>query len=277
MARGRMILKSVGRDGNIASAVKEFGPWVAVLHHRLIAFIDCAGNTKADVPTLMANIFPRDDGMTPALCRKLADGLVAHNLAIQYEVDGLPYFNFPNFLEHQVGLRVEREKPECPPFDGNLPEPIRHDAGNLPEDSRNKIKIKLSRSEVEVEENSSNHNDDLFIQKWNEEVCVKIPEMRKVSLLTPERKRLLTARLAQAEFTIENIITALEQSPHARGRPWPGKTESWICDFDWVIGKPLKRGGPDRPDNWIKLYEGNYRDRNNSPMQEKLDGWGRPK
>ena len=158
MARGRMILRTVGRDKEIADCVDEFGAWAAVLHHRLLAFVDVGENVSADEWFIKSAIFPRHAGMTPDKCRKLADGLVKHGLVIPYEHDGMRYFHFEHFLQHQAGLRVDREKPEYPPYrpdtsrkeSGKKPDKSRKDAGKMP------AEVKGSEGEEKLREGEGN-------------------------------------------------------------------------------------------------------------------------
>lgn len=81
-------------------------------------------------------------------------------------------------------------------------------------------------------------------EKWNE-LADRIGKP-KVRTLTPERRQLLKARIAQ--YKIEDfvaVLAAIEASPFLRGdRNWRGAT------FDWAFKKA----------NFQKILEGNYND-----------------
>ena len=97
-----------------------------------------------------------------------------------------------------------------------------------------------------------------FVTWWNEEACSQIPEMKRVTKLTPERERILRHRLKEPEFHREAILEALRRSPHARGTPYPGESREWVLDFDFLIGMPSKGSKKERPESYVKLLEGKY-------------------
>jgi hypothetical protein len=82
------------------------------------------------------------------------------------------------------------------------------------------------------------------VEVWNE-VAVKLGKP-KVRDLTPERRALLKARMAQ--YKLEDFVAvfnSIERSPFLRGdNGWRG------CTFDWVFKKA----------NFQKILEGNYND-----------------
>jgi uncharacterized protein YdaU (DUF1376 family) len=81
-------------------------------------------------------------------------------------------------------------------------------------------------------------------EKWNE-LAERIGKP-KVRSLTPERRQLLKARIAQYDIDdFVAVLSAIEASPFLRGdRNWRGAT------FDWVFKKA----------NFQKILEGNYND-----------------
>lgn len=139
-----MLNRSVAMSGKVACFGDRYGCEALVFHHRLIAFLDVNGNVRADEYWLKSNVMPRVSGCSPEDCRKYALGLVEEDLAVEYEVDGMPYLHFPGFREHQVGLRTNRESPEVP-----VPHGFDESSGSLPEGFR-KVSGK-DPAEVEVE------------------------------------------------------------------------------------------------------------------------------
>ena len=142
MARGRMLNRKVAISGKVAEYGKRHGPWAVVFQHRLIAFLDKNGNSRADDVWLKAEIMPRVDEVTPAVCRQFLQGLVDVGLAVPYEAEGMEYVHVPGFVGEQVGLRRDKEKRHVPVphgFDeeaGVWPEAFRNGSGRLPEGIR---------------------------------------------------------------------------------------------------------------------------------------------
>lgn len=114
MARGRMLNKKVAVSGKVARYGKEHGPYALVFHHRLVAFLDKNGNCRADGYWLKGEIMPRIGEVTPDMCMEYVAGLIAHELAVPYEVEGMHYIHMPGFRGEQVGLRHDRETREVP-------------------------------------------------------------------------------------------------------------------------------------------------------------------
>lgn len=123
-------------------------------------------------------------------------------------------------------------------------------AGNSVKRSRN---VTVTAQEADTETDISSKDDcasgdalkpEHICEKWND-VAVQIggTPIRK---LTPERRQLLKARIAQ--YTLEEFQTVFEKittSPFLRGDSgWRG------CKFDWVFKKA----------NFQKIIEGNYDD-----------------
>ena len=99
-----------------------------------------------------------------------------------------------------------------------------------------------SMPETPVSDTGESFNPKDVVEVWNE-TAVKLGKP-KVRDLTPERRNLLKARMAQ--YTIDDFITvfsSIERSPFLRGDTgWRG------CTFDWVFKKA----------NFQKILEGNY-------------------
>ena len=92
-----------------------------------------------------------------------------------------------------------------------------------------------------------------WVKELFNEVCVDFP---KVKALNDTRKKNIKLRLSEmkkygeVKDIVKLIFTKMQKSSFMRGSSW--------ASFDWVT----KNGG-----NWVKVYEGNYDDREQSPPQ----------
>ena len=90
----------------------QFRLWVY-----LITYVDDYGRGSADAELLKGFVFPRRKGITESSIDKALADLANSGLILLYEVDGEPYFCFPNWSEHQ---RIQTKKSKYPaPENGN--------------------------------------------------------------------------------------------------------------------------------------------------------------
>ena len=75
----------------------EFRVWVY-----LITYADDFGRGSADPELLRGKVFTRLKGVTEAQIGKALRGLATAGMIDLYEVDGEPYFQFPNWSKHQI-------------------------------------------------------------------------------------------------------------------------------------------------------------------------------
>ena len=90
---------------------------------------------------------------------------------------------------------------------------------------------------------------DLVIEKWNS------LNLSKIVNIKGNRLKMLNARIK--EYEIGGILTAIEnieKSNFLKGQ----NNKNWIITFDWFI----------RPNNFIKVLEGNYTNRKGKPQYE---------
>lgn len=90
---------------------------------------------------------------------------------------------------------------------------------------------------------------DLVIEKWNS------LNLSKIISIKGNRLKMLNARIK--EYEIGGILTAIkniEKSNFLKGQ----NNKNWIITFDWFI----------RPNNFIKVLEGNYSNRKEKPQYE---------
>lgn len=84
----------------------------------LITYVDDYGRGSADPELLKGFVFPRRKGVTESNIKKALADLANSGSVLLYEVDGEPYFCFPNWSEHQ---RIQTKKSKFPaPEDGEL-------------------------------------------------------------------------------------------------------------------------------------------------------------
>jgi len=108
-----MINRTVSNDEDIRK-LESVSPWAAVLHHRLIAWLDVNGNVRGDGAWIKANVMPLAAEVSVDDCDAYVAEMAALKLAQFYQAEGLVYLHFPKFGKNQPGLRKEREKPEHP-------------------------------------------------------------------------------------------------------------------------------------------------------------------
>lgn len=82
----------------------------------LITYVDDYGRGSADPELLKGFVFPRRKGVTESTIEKALSDLANIGSVLLYEVDGEPYFCFPNWSDHQ---RIQTKKSKFPaPEDG---------------------------------------------------------------------------------------------------------------------------------------------------------------
>lgn len=90
----------------------QFRLWVY-----LITYVDDYGRGSADPELLKGFVFPRRKGITESTIEKALLDLANSGSVLLYEVDGEPYFCFPNWSDHQ---RIQTKKSKFPaPDDGS--------------------------------------------------------------------------------------------------------------------------------------------------------------
>lgn len=111
---GNRIIKDTIRTSRTVNAMTDFQFrfWV-----HLITYVDDYGRGSADPEILKGFVFPRRKGVTESTIEKALADLANIGSVLLYEVDGEPYFCFPNWGDHQ---RIQTKKSKYPaPEDGN--------------------------------------------------------------------------------------------------------------------------------------------------------------
>lgn len=101
----------------------------------LITYVDDYGRGSADPELLKGFVFPRRKGVTESTIKKALLDLASSGSVLLYEVDGEPYFCFPNWSSHQ---RIQTKKSKFPaPEDGSPPLSTVSHGEPLPESESN--------------------------------------------------------------------------------------------------------------------------------------------
>lgn len=115
----------------------------------------------------------------------------------------------------------------------------------LGKDSIDSIKDTIRSSSEELEE---------IMTAWNELPVTHIHAINRGT----NRYKMLKARISEYGFdAVMEAINLVSQSPFLLGR-----VNEFVITFDWFI----------KPNNFVKVYEGNYNDRSSAP-QEQVGGW----
>lgn len=202
--------------------------------------------------TLKMRVFPGDNiDVAPLLGELEAVGKVR-----AYEIDGKRYGAICNFRKFQkpktpndiypataeilaFAANPVADSDELPPKEETFPQkgekaPLMEEGGEDVEE----VEAKASRPSGDEPSLRPEH----IVEKWNE----LAPTMGKPKVrdITPERRQLLKARIAQ--YSIDDFVTVFG---NIRGSPFlRGDTGKQFCTFDWAMKKA----------NFQKIIEGNY-------------------
>lgn len=204
---------------------------------------------------LKMRLLPADSADPVALLAEIE----AQNTIMRYEVAGKSYGAVRNFCQYQrpkkansvypqtaevlafVNIKARQTRDGGEPVGNQLP--TNGEKSRLMEDGGGiKIEPKGSCASDDAPDEGENLKPEHVMEKWNE-LAGKLGKP-KVRDLTPERRQLLKARIAQ--YDLEDFISVfgkVERSPFLRG------DTGWNrCTFDWIFKKA----------NFQKALEGNY-------------------
>lgn len=205
--------------------------------------------------TLKMRIFPGDNiDVAPLLAELEGAGKVK-----SYETGGKQYgaiHNFRKFQKPKTPNDIHPAPPQIIAFvglgsetNGDEPSSFPPKVEAFPPKGEIAPQMEEGEEDVEVEAKASRPSGDgpslrpeHVVEKWNE----LAPTMGKprVRDITPERRQLLKARIAQ--YPIDDFITVFG---NIRGSPFlRGDTGKQFCTFDWAMKKA----------NFQKILEGNY-------------------
>ena len=153
MARGRMVNKKISNS----QRVNDLPLGAQLLFTWLIPHLDCNGCFYGSAQMIKSLVVPRKSWPKSLIKKWLAlmensvDFESGQPLLQRYLVGKDEYLFMPGFVDEQIGLRRDKEKPDFPPFDGKNTESV----GQTVPLSRTGSRTG-SRREVEVREEMRN-------------------------------------------------------------------------------------------------------------------------
>lgn len=214
-----------------SNSIGQLSWFEEVLFYRLIVACDDFGRYDGRPVIIKNKLFPLKEKLTVRSVSDALSKLASVGLVALYEVDGKPYLCLPSWLDHQSKRASSSKYPE--PVNGYLASESDCKQLHADESKCPRIRIRESYSYSGIEE---------VVAEWN-----KLP-VTAVSKVSPgtERYRNLNARIK--ENGIENVIRAIRgimESDFLQGK----NDKGWTVTFDWFV----------KPNNFVKVLEGNYR------------------
>ena len=209
----RIIKESIAGSERIAALSDfEFRLWVG-----LITFVDDKGRGDARPVLLRSYLFPlREDITTPQVAEAL-DSLARQGCIKFYQVEGKPYFYFPNWDKHQR-VRNIREKYPAPPSAATCGE-------SRPESESESVSESESENETESESESEHEA----------EVESELPDGVCADAHLPHAARDDGVDFVQTEVVQDRTWTAQERyAPLPTSAPgaWLEQRNPWQCLHD---------------------------------------------
>ena len=156
MARGRMLNKSVSLSMKYHDLPDDTCRLLATW---TISHLDCNGVFYADPAIVKSLVFPMRVDLSIQKVAEYLDAMVAAGLITLFKSDGRLWQCWPGFDHNQTGLRKDRENTDYPPPQESaevihiMPEVIRKDSGNLPENIPPNLNLNLNQK-VKVKVNA---------------------------------------------------------------------------------------------------------------------------
>lgn len=141
------------------------------------------------------------------------------------------------------------------------------DAPTTPAATTDKPKKKAVRKAKQADAISA--DDKAVLDLWNE-ICTDFSPVKVVSADRHEKIRLRVAEMGGQEAALtllRTIFTKMQESDFCRGLSHSEGGRKWKASFDWVFINS---------NNWVKVYEGNYdnRDESDRPKRKSInDRW----
>ena len=126
MARGRMVNKKISNS----KRVNDLSLRAQLLFTWLIPHLDCNGCFYGSPQMVKSLVVPRKNWTKSDIKKALdemeksLDSDSGQPLIRRYYVQNDEYLFMPGFVDEQIGLRRDKEKPEFPTFDGNNTESV---------------------------------------------------------------------------------------------------------------------------------------------------------
>lgn len=117
---------------------------------------------------------------------------------------------------------------------------------------KNSVEILVNQEEENLDKlEDSNDYLNKIISKWN------LLGISSISCIKNTRQKLLKARINEhGRDNVVNTIEKIEKSSFLKGQ----NDRGWVITFDWFV----------KPNNFIKVFEGNYDDKNSSNVENLI-------
>jgi hypothetical protein len=232
-----------------------------VTFYRLLTVVDDYGRFFADPNLLKSALYPRKGELTPKKVLAYLRTLVEVGLVTTYTVEEEDYLQIVKWDKHQRVRNCRSRYPEPPKDAGGRPQfadKCPQPAARAGAESES-ISESISESESITVAPRRDYSKEV-IDLWNK-VVVSLPK----ASVTPARKKMISARISECKEDLDvdtffrSAFEDIQKSDFLTGRAgnWTG------CGIDWCL----------MPKNWVKIREGNYKNRGNGKHQN-FEGHG---
>lgn len=261
MARKRMIDPNIWQSEDF-SKLKTLSKLVFI---GLFSNADDYGYGRAKAAYIKSILFPYDEDIRTTDIEKSLDEIAANMSIVFYRSgNGNEYYSLKNWSKWQ---KVDKPSASIiPPIDDNS-EIIRGTVREHSENVQETVPPNKNKKRIEKEKNITLSDDNVcrtdvqrIAEKWNELESVGIKAVSRISSGTI-RYDSLTARIK--EYGIDKVLTAIEKiksSDFLCGKGGKG----WVITFDWFV----------KPNNFIKVLEGNYDNKQDDGLGNGLENKG---
>ena len=99
-------------------------------------------------------------------------------------------------------------------------------------------------------QNSAVIDFEKFVEFFNQEIDANNSTIPHIKAITEKRKKMIQARIREhGKNSLVEVVRLLVSSDYLNGK----NDRGWVADIDWML----------KPNNYIKISEGNYQDKNN--------------
>lgn len=89
-----------------------------------------------------------------------------------------------------------------------------------------------------------------FVEFFNEEIDANNSTIPHIKAITERRKKMIQARIREhGKNSLAEVVRLMTSSDYLNGK----NDRGWVADIDWML----------KPNNYIKIIEGNYQDKSN--------------
>ena len=227
MARGRMVNKKISNS----KQVNDLPEMAQLLFTWLIPQLDCNGCFYGSAEMVKSLVFPRKkytekmvEQWLLAMENSGSDGKISPHsevlgssehettenlpLIVRYFVGGEQYLMMPGFVDAQIGLRRDKEKPDFPTFSGKIPSTGRINSTTTPSEEKEKRREEEVEGEREEKENVSQS------LSLDDDDVLEIAKQEKIPVMPGE------VAAACAKFSHEWVKGAIKEAVMHDKREW---------------------------------------------------------